>query len=399
MAPNDAAYNSTARPVPLSTLASNPLIRAFTNSTPTVEPEDPSTVSNDTSTAVGAFILSLVFLLGVPGNLFIIWSILARARKKRSVTTLLILNLACADGCLMALTIFFVVYLVKQTWVFGNGMCKTLFYLCNANMYASIMLITLMSVQRLVAVVWPRRMSALSGRRTILRLLAALWLLVLLISVPAVVFREEREDTGENGRHRLVCAANHTHTKEVVLQYMYLCAGCIAVHVPVCSVLLHYLCILHRLRQTRFRRRIRSEKLILAIVTIFGLFWLPYHVNNMVQVVAELLPRNSTTRERLKIVCQSSRAVTSSLAFMSSCANPVLYTFAGKAYIRREGLGFMARLFEATALTSATRRTAHASRDKEALGLQSQDKDKESTSRTSTPPVTRETAAFGTESK
>ncbi|XP_035287367.1 leukotriene B4 receptor 2b [Anguilla anguilla] len=397
MAPNDAAYNSTARPVPLSTLASNPLIRAFTNSTPTVEPEDPSTVSNDTSTAVGAFILSLVFLLGVPGNLFIIWSILARARKKRSVTTLLILNLACADGCLMALTIFFVVYLVKQTWVFGNGMCKALFYLCNANMYASIMLITLMSVQRLVAVVWPRRMSALSGRRTILRLLAALWLLVLLISVPAVVFREEREDTGENGRHRLVCAANHTHTKELIFQYTF--ETVIGFVLPYGVIVFSYVRILHRLRQTRFRRRIRSEKLILAIVTIFGLFWLPYHVNNMVQVVAELLPRNSPTRERLKIVCQSSRAVTSSLAFMSSCANPVLYTFAGKAYIRREGLGFMARLFEATALTSATRRTAHASRDKEALGLQSQDKDKESTSRTSTPPVTRETAAFGTESK
>ncbi|KAL0201131.1 hypothetical protein M9458_004318, partial [Cirrhinus mrigala] len=47
----------------------------------------------------GALILSIVFLLGVPGNLFIIWSILARARK-RSVTTLLILNLAFADGFL-----------------------------------------------------------------------------------------------------------------------------------------------------------------------------------------------------------------------------------------------------------------------------------------------------------
>lgn len=56
-------------------------------------------------------------------------------------------------------------------------------------------------------------------------------------------------------------------------------------------------------------------------------------------------------------IWQSSRAVTSSIAFMSSCANPVLYFFAGKSYIRREGLAFMARLFEGTGLDSANRKS------------------------------------------
>ncbi|KAL0159834.1 hypothetical protein M9458_043559, partial [Cirrhinus mrigala] len=36
----------------------------------------------------------------------------------------------------------------------------------------------------------------------------------------------------------------------------------------------------------------------------------------------------------------------SNITFISSCINPVLYTFAGKSYIKREGLAFMARLFE-----------------------------------------------------
>lgn len=56
-------------------------------------------------------------------------------------------------------------------------------------------------------------------------------------------------------------------------------------------------------------------------------------------------------------IWQSSRAVTSSIAFMSSCANPVLYFFAGKSYIRREGLAFMARLFEGTGLDSSNRKS------------------------------------------
>lgn len=49
-------------------------------------------------------------------------------------------------------------------------------------------------------------------------------------------------------------------------------------------------------------------------------------------------------------IWQSSRAVTSALAFISSCANPVLYTFAGKSYMKRDGFAFMARLFEGTSM-------------------------------------------------
>lgn len=45
-----------------------------------------------------------------------------------------------------------------------------------------------------------------------------------------------------------------------------------------------YVCILRRIRKTRFRRHIRSEKLILVIVITFGLNWLPFHIMNMVEV-------------------------------------------------------------------------------------------------------------------
>lgn len=182
----------------------------FSNSTV----EDPSVVSNNATTAVGALILGLVFLLGVPGNLFIIWSILARARR-RSVTTLLILNLACADGTLMCLTIFFIIYLARRNWDFGTYMCKGVFYLCNTNMYASIFLITLMSLHRLVAVVWPHRAAALASKKIVVRAIAVLWALVFSISIPALVFRQVRYDHDEQNNTRLVCASNHSRSQYV----------------------------------------------------------------------------------------------------------------------------------------------------------------------------------------
>ncbi|XP_016303804.1 leukotriene B4 receptor 1-like [Sinocyclocheilus anshuiensis] len=310
--------------------------------------EDESIVSNNISVTFGALILSIVFLLGVPGNFFIIWSILARARK-RSVTTLLILNLACADGCLMCLTIFFIIYLAKQSWIFGSVMCKLLFYLCNTNMYASIMIITLMSLHRLVAVMWPTYLTACTRRRTVLLVLGGLWIVVFLLALPALIFREEIKN--DNGKERTVCA---THQKHVVFQYTL--ETVVGFLVPYVIIVSSYVRILHRLRQTMFKRWIRSENLIQAIIVTFCIFWLPYHSINIVQVVAALMPKESPLKKKLDDIWQSSRAVTSALAFISSCANPVLYAFAGRSYIKADGLAFMARLFEGTVLDYGARR-------------------------------------------
>lgn len=185
-------------------------------------------VGSATATSIGALILSLVFLLGFPGNLFIIWSILARARKQ-SVTTLLILNLAIADGSLMALTPFFIVYLVLKNWVFGNVMCKVLFYLCLVNMYASIHLIMLMSIYRLVAVLWPQRLSIITGRKTVLRVLAVVWVFVMVASVPAMIFREAKTTNTS------VCDSFHyrnSHVSEQKPQYIIFILSITIAHSP-----------------------------------------------------------------------------------------------------------------------------------------------------------------------
>ncbi|XP_043077371.1 leukotriene B4 receptor 2b [Puntigrus tetrazona] len=311
-----------------------------------------SAVSNDLSFTFGAIILSIVFLLGVPGNFFIIWSILARAHK-RSVTTLLILNLACADGCLMCLTFFFIIYLAKQSWIFGTVMCKLLFYLCNTNMYASIMIITLMSLHRLVAVMWPTYLTACTRRRTVLLVLGGLWIVVFLLALPALIFRQT-ETIKNNGENRTVCSIHHENPQHGVFQYTL--ETVVGFLVPYVIIVSSYVCILRRLRQTMFKRRIRSENLIQAIIVTFCIFWLPYHCVNIVQVAADLTSDKSL-KKTLDNIWKSSRAVTSALAFISSCANPVLYALAGRSYIKADGLAFMARLFEGTVLDYGARRS------------------------------------------
>ncbi|XP_067118115.1 leukotriene B4 receptor 1-like [Osmerus mordax] len=177
---------------------------------------------------------------------------------------------------------------------------------------------------------------------------------------------------------------------EVVLQYtLELVLGFV---VPYSVIVGSYICILRKMRQTRFRRRIRSEKLILAIVVTFCVFWLPYHFINMVQVAAALFPKDSAIKIKVELdhIWKSFRAVTSALAFISSCVNPILYTFAGKSYIRRNGLAFMARLFEGTGLDSGTRKSRQNSqnsreKDRDADGVGLNEREAESTTSLGSP--------------
>ena len=69
---------------------------------------------------------------------------------------------------------------------------------------------------------------------------------------------------------------------QVMFQYSF--ETVVGFIIPYAVIMTSYIKIVRRLKQTKFRRTVRSEKLIMGIVVTFGLLWLPYHVINMVQV-------------------------------------------------------------------------------------------------------------------
>uniref|UniRef100_A0A672M3E0 G-protein coupled receptors family 1 profile domain-containing protein n=1 Tax=Sinocyclocheilus grahami TaxID=75366 RepID=A0A672M3E0_SINGR len=298
-----------------------------------------SGMNNVTDTAVrrsagsitGAVILCLFLPIGVSGNLLIIWSMLAHTRH-RSITTLLILNLAFADKFLMFLMPFFIVYLLRRNWIFTLPLCKILLYLCSANMYALIFLITLMSLHRMVAVVWWKHVGVLTDRRVIIRVLIGLWIFALGISVPNSVFWTTF--WSEQEPKFLMCARKHPLPQDV--SYVFL----LGFLMPYGLIISSYMCILCRIRKTRFLRK----TLILVIIITFGLTWLPFHTMNMRR------QQCNWHVEGPESLTETHQGFSSIITFISSCINPVLYTFAGKSYIKREGLAFMARLFEGSTL-------------------------------------------------
>lgn len=136
-------------------------------------------------TVVACVILGLSFLVGVPGNLLVIWTIL-RHVQQRSHTVVLILHLAAAD-LLVLITLPLWIYSLAHSWVFGEASCKAMVYVINTCMYSSVFLITLMSVERFLVIRYPFKMLRWKTKAIMDNALVAIWALAFLLGISSIL--------------------------------------------------------------------------------------------------------------------------------------------------------------------------------------------------------------------
>ncbi|XP_071315230.1 leukotriene B4 receptor 1 [Trachinotus anak] len=303
------------------------------------------------SAQVGIGILALAFVLGFPGNLFVVWSVFCQV-KKRSVTCLLVLNLALADAFVLLSAPFFLRYLAGgRGWEFGSAACKLVHYLSSVNMYVSIYLICLMSMDRWLAVSRPFLSQRMRTKRSLFFLLLGVWVIAFIFSVPMVFYRSNLKKTLPNNITLNFCVPYHWQSMgHEVFQYIFeTIMGCL---VPFSLINTCYASVICRLQSAMFHRRGKGSRLILMIICAFAIFWLPYHIVNIIQVAGML--QNS---KAVLAAARIARPNVTAFAYFSSAVNPILYVFAGSSHIRQAGLSFMGKLFEATNSESRTTST------------------------------------------
>ncbi|XP_006835583.1 PREDICTED: leukotriene B4 receptor 2 [Chrysochloris asiatica] len=302
-------------------------------------PGNQTLLSSQASRATGTAFLLLAALLGLPGNGFVVWSLVGwRPAGGRPLAATLVLHLALADGSVLLLTPFFVAFLTGQGWPLGLAGCKAVYYVCSLSMYASVLLTSLLSLQRCLAVTRPFLAPRLRSPALIRRLLLAVWLTALLLAIPAAVYRHLWANNVCQLCHPTASHAAAHLGLETLTAFM----------LPFGLVLGCYSVTLARLRGGRWgprRHQTRVGRLVSAIVLAFGLLWAPYHAVNLLQAIAALGPQEGTLA-RLGGAGQAARAGTTALAFFSSSVNPVLYVFTAGDLLPRAGPRFLMRIFE-----------------------------------------------------
>lgn len=266
----------------------------------------------DGGVAVACVILALSFLVGAPGNLLVIWTIL-RHIKQRSHTVVLILHLAAAD-LLVLITLPVWIYSLADKWVFGEELCKTLVYVINVCMYSSIFLITLMSMERYLAICHPFLMMRLKIKTIMSRLLVLVWLLAFLLGVPTLLTQTSDKS---NGTEQCLSKEFSSETEEIIFLCLETLVGFV---IPFIVLSICYYLVAVQLKKMSFNSKQRSMVLVHAVVIAFALCWLPYHIINITNVICSLQSGTENECVPTSIVFGSG-----ALVFISSSVNPVLY--------------------------------------------------------------------------
>ncbi|KAM4602583.1 leukotriene B4 receptor 1 [Polymixia lowei] len=275
--------------------------------------------------AASCVILGLSFLVGAPGNLLVIWTIL-RHVKHRSHTVVLILHLAAAD-LLVLITLPLWIYSLAQSWVFGEPACKAMVYVINACMYSSVFLITVMSVERFVAVRHPFASAEWKRKRALNKLLLVLWAAAFLFSVPVI---PTQVVDGPVGKEQCLYRLYTSDGQEMICMLLETLVG---YALPLFILVLCYGCLYSRVAQMTFKSKRKSTVLIASVVVVFAVCWTPHHVGNVLSLICMAIKDSHRDAARsLESARDTMTFIAGAMVFISSTVNPILYMFAARSF-------------------------------------------------------------------
>lgn len=141
------------------------------------------------STVLTAIISLTVFIVGLTGNTLAIYVVL-RYAKMKTVTNIYILNLAVADELYIVGLPFLTTQNVLSYWPFGSFLCRVVMTADSMNQFTSIFCLTVMSMDRYLAVVHPIRSTKWRHPRVAKVVSAAVWIVSFIVVLPVVIFSD-----------------------------------------------------------------------------------------------------------------------------------------------------------------------------------------------------------------
>lgn len=147
-----------------------------------------------------------VFAVGLTGNTLAIYVVLRYAGMK-TVTNIYILNLAIADELYIIGLPFLTTQNVLSYWPFGSFLCRAVMTADSMNQFTSIFCLTVMSIDRYLAVVHPIRSTNWRHPCVAKVVSAAVWAVSFVVVLPVVVFSDVQvllSKLGDTSKRRIV---------------------------------------------------------------------------------------------------------------------------------------------------------------------------------------------------
>uniref|UniRef100_A0A8C5LNN9 Neuromedin U receptor 1 n=2 Tax=Jaculus jaculus TaxID=51337 RepID=A0A8C5LNN9_JACJA len=309
----------------------------------------------------------LIFVVGTVGN-GLTCTVILRHKAMHTPTNFYLFSLAVSDLLVLLVGLPLELYEMQHNYPFllGAGGCYFRTLLFETVCLASVLNVTALSVERYVAVVHPLRARSVVTRARARRMLGAIWVLAVLCSLP---------NTSLHGIQQLhvpcrgpvpdssVCTlVRPRFVYNLVVQTTTLLFFCL----PMATISVLYLLIGMQLRRERVllscqakgrsaseararrdsgrahlqdRSRRQVTKMLFVLVLVFGVCWAPFHADRLMWSFV------SHWTERLLLAFQYVHIVSGIFFYLSSAANPVLYSLMSSRFREtfRQALGLGGR--------------------------------------------------------
>ncbi|XP_013806191.1 C-C chemokine receptor type 8-like [Apteryx mantelli] len=269
----------------------------------------------------------LVFIFCLLGNSLVLWVLVTRKRLT-TMTDVCLLNLAVSD-MLFVLPLPFQARYASDQWVFGTAMCKITAGIYYTGFYSSIFFITLMSIDRYIAIVHAVYAVRIRTASCGIIISLILWLVAGLASVPNIVFNQQLEI-----EQSVQCVPTYPpggNTWKVASQFVTNILGLL---IPLSILVYCYAQILKNLQKCKNRNKIKAIKMIFIIVIVFFLFWAPFNIALFLDSLQSLYLINDC---KVSYWIALALQLTETVSFIHCCLNPMIYAFAGvmfKAHLK-----------------------------------------------------------------
>nr|XP_046255364.1 chemerin-like receptor 1 [Scatophagus argus] len=256
-------------------------------------------------------IYCVIFIVGILGNGLVIY--VTGCRMKTTVNSVWFLNLALADFLFLSFLIFTMISLPHgHQWYFGRFMCKFNSLVGVVNMFASIFILTAISLDRCLSiwvVVWAQNKRTVRKAQLIC---VIVWVAAVVCSIPFATFRDITEDEDQT-----YCIYSGSNEQKLTLFIFRLVVGFL---IPFLIISVSYVAIGVRAGRLQRTKKRKPCRIISSVILAFFFCWLPFHV-------FQFLELKSSQNHDLATTVQIGSPLVVSLAFMNSCLNPILYVF------------------------------------------------------------------------